>query len=616
MRGGGMAMAATMLLAGGVSGFAGDSHSRSNPEVARVVHLALELNLDFEDRIIRGVARLKVERAPDAPSDAPLWLDSRGLEVSEVRGRAGDGPWQPIAFEEGPADEVIGPGLKIAMPEGHDEVEVSYRTIPTATAVQWVPSAGTAGGKAPFLYTQSQSIHARAWIPCQDSPGARATYEATVRVPEGLTAVMSAESKGRGPDGAFRFAMDRPIPAYLIALAVGDLAFRELGPRTGVWAEPSVVDRAAAEFEDTERMLEVSERLFGPYAWGRYDILVLPPSFPFGGMENARLTFATPTVLAGDKSLVGLIAHELAHSWSGNLVTCATWDHFWLNEGWTTYLERRIIEAVYGPEQAAINGVLGRQELDRELADAPEPLQRLRLDLAGEDPEAAINSIPYEKGALFLERLEQAYDRERWDSFLKAYFRDHVFQGLTTEEFEAYLRAKLFSMDEKAAAGVNLDAWLRSPGLPKDAPEAASPALARAESAAKEWASGRLATADLKADAWSTAERVQFLRALPETLPVSRLAELDGSLHLTERANAEVLVPWLLLAIRSGYEGANDRLEGFLKSVGRRKYVVPLYEELAKTPEGRARAEAIFEAAKPGYHPLTSAAVTGVLSRK
>ncbi len=613
MRGKGLVVGMIAVLGWGEASFGRDHHSRSHPEVARVVHLALQLDVDFEHRVLRGVARLRVARAPGAPADTPLWLDARGLEVSGVRSRSGEGEWRDTTFEPGPADELIGPGLKIALPAGHDEVEVSYQTIPTATALQWVPPAGTAGGKSPFLYTQSQSIHARTWIPCQDSPGTRATYEATVRVPEGLTAVMSAESKGRGPDGAFRFAMEQPIPAYLIAMAVGDLAFQPIGPRTGVWAEPSVLDRAAAEFQDTERMLEVSERLFGPYVWGRYDILVLPPSFPFGGMENARLTFATPTVLAGDRSLVGLIAHEMAHSWSGNLVSCASWDHFWLNEGWTTYLERRIIEAVFGPEQAAMNGVLGRQELEREMAETPEPLQRLRLQLEGVDPEAAINGIPYEKGALFLERLEQAFGRERWDAFLKTYFQDYAFKSLTTEEFEAYLKQKLFPMDEQAASRLNLDDWLRAPGIPKDAPRVESPALSRVEALAKGWAAGEVATDDLKADAWSTAERVQFLRALPEKLPVERLGELDASYQLTERANAEVLVPWMLLGIRSGYEGVNARLEGFLKTVGRRKYVVPLYEALVATPEGLAKARAVFEKAKPGYHPLTTRAVQGVL---
>jgi aminopeptidase N len=590
-----------------------DVHSRADPEAVRVAHLALDLTVDFEARRLSGTARLKVVRAPGAPADGPLRLDARGLEVRSVRAREAGGPWREVAFEAGPPDATVGPGLVVALPAGPDEVEVAYRTVPAATALQWVPPAGTAGGEFPFLYTQSQSIHARTWIPCQDSPGVKATYEATVRVPAGLTAVMSAESKGKTPEGAFRFAMERPVPAYLIALAVGDLAFRPLGPRTGVWAEPSVVDRAAAEFADTGRMLEVAERRFGAYPWGRYDLLVLPPSFPFGGMENARLTFVTPTVLAGDRSLVALVAHELAHSWAGNLVTCATWESFWLNEGLTTYLERRIVEDVFGKDRAATEGVIGRAELERELADAPDGAERLDLDLDGEDPEGAINSIPYEKGALFLTRLETAFGRERWDAFLKGYFAHFAFKSLSTADFEAYLKATLYPADPEAARAIDLDAWLRGPGIPADAPVSRSDGLARVGAAASGWAAGTVATADLAADAWSTAERVHFLRALPERLPPSRLAELDGALHLTARANAEVLVPWLLLAIRSGYAGSDERLEAFLTTVGRRKYVVPLYEALAATPAGRARAEALFARAKPGYHPLTSAAVAGAL---
>ena len=380
------------------------------------------------------------------------------------------GGFTPAAFELGKVDPILGSRLSITMTPEATQVRIAYRTSPTASALQWMNPSLTAGKLKPFLFTQSQAIHARSWIPLQDSPGVRITYAATVRVPKGLTAVMAAESRVRPEEvaeGVYRFAMSQPIPSYLIAMAVGDLAFQELGPRTGVWAEPSVLKSAAYEFGDVEAMVSSIEKGFGPYRWGRYDILVLPPSFPFGGMENPRLTFATPTILAGDRSLVSLIAHELAHSWSGNLVTNATWSDFWLNEGFTTYLERRIIEDLYGDRRADMDSVLGLVELREELKAQPAKDQILHVDLNGRDPDEGMNRIPYEKGAPFLRTLEKSYGRARFDPFLRSYFDHFAFRSITTADFVAYLKQHLLNEPPRAGA-IDLSAWLESPGLPSD----------------------------------------------------------------------------------------------------------------------------------------------------
>ncbi|HEX8685971.1 MAG TPA: M1 family aminopeptidase/hydrolase, partial [Pyrinomonadaceae bacterium] len=428
-------------------------------------HVALDWTVDFGRRVLAGAATLDVERV-SADEGAPLVLDTRALNVSRVEASADGTRFAAAEFAVGQSDAILGAPLTVRLPSGARRVRVHYETSPAASGLQWLEPAQTAGRRHPFMFTQSQAIHARSWIPLQDTPQVRVTYEARVRTPRDLLAVMSADNdSAANRDGDYSFRMAQPIPSYLIALAVGDLHFRPTGRRTGVYAEPSVVERAAREFADTERMVEATERLYGPYRWGRYDILVLPPSFPFGGMENPRLTFATPTVIAGDKSLVSLIAHELAHSWSGNLVTNATWRDFWLNEGFTTYLERRILEAVYGRERAQMEAALGRRTLDDELKTMQERDEILHVDLKGRDPDEGFTQVPYEKGALFLRHLEETFGRERFDPFVRAYFDRFAFQSITTEDFVSYLRQNLLNRNPRLAARVPVQEWVYSAGL-------------------------------------------------------------------------------------------------------------------------------------------------------
>ena len=402
--------------------------------------------------------------------------------------------------------------------------------------------------------------------------------------------------------------MVQPIPSYLIALAVGDLAFQPLGERTGVYAEPSVVASAAQEFEDTEPMIQATERLYGPYRWGRYDLLVLPPSFPFGGMENPRLTFATPTILAGDKSLVSLVAHELAHSWSGNLVTNATWRDFWLNEGFTVYIERRIIEELYGRPRGEMEAVLGRQALQEDLDRLDGRDQVLHLDLTGRDPDDGMTHVPYEKGALFLRYLEERVGRARFDEFIRDYFEAFAFQSITTADFVSYVGEHL--PDAKAA---DIEEWIHRPGLPTSAPQPKSDALDRVEAQSVAWRDGSTVAAELDTGAWTTHEWLHFLATLPETLSLDQLSELDAVFRLTQSGNSEIAHTWLLLAIRTGYSPADSRLEQYLTHIGRRKLIQPLYEALVAMPFGRARALAVYRRARPGYHPISVATIDPIV---
>ncbi|MEP7271502.1 MAG: M1 family aminopeptidase/hydrolase, partial [Acidobacteriota bacterium] len=394
----------------GMSTVARDVHSYSNPDKVKVTHVDLDLEVLFDRKVLKGTATHRLERVAASAAAPALLLDTRGLVIEKAETSSDGTTFQPAEFSLGTANAILGAPLEIKLPAAATTVRVTYESTPGAAGLQWLEPPQTAGKKHPYLFTQSEPILARSWIPLQDTPGVRQTYAARIRTPVGLRAVMSAENDpNAAPNGEYRMRMTQAIPSYLIALAVGDIAFRSLGQRTGVYAEPSVVDAAAREFADTEKMVETGEKLYGPYRWERYDILVLPPSFPLGGMENPRLTFATPTVIAGDKSLVSLIAHELAHSWSGNLVTNATWSDFWLNEGFTTYFERRIIEEVYGRPRAEMEAVLGRQDLERELKEMDDRDELLVVDLAGRDPDDGLTHVPYEKGALFLRQLEETW---------------------------------------------------------------------------------------------------------------------------------------------------------------------------------------------------------------
>jgi aminopeptidase N len=574
-----------------------DEHSHAEPNRVRVSHVSLDLELDFEARSARGSCRLLLARIDPA---APLMLDSKGLVIQAVEGDDGT----PRTYDLGAEHDNLGAPLRIELAPKDEAIVVRYQTPPGAEAMQWLAPEQTAHGARSFLFTQGQAVFTRTWIPLQDSPGVRVTYDARIQAPQGYTAVMSAERGERGKDGSFDFRMPHPIPPYLIALACGELRFRPISDRCGVWAEPNVVAGARDELADTEAMIRAAESLFGPYRWGRYDILILPPSFPYGGMENPRLTFATPTILAGDKSLVALVAHELAHSWSGNLVTNATWRDFWLNEGFTVYLEQRIMEEVFGLERSSMEQVLSRAELEEELKGMKPQDTVLHIDLSGRHPDDGFSQVPYEKGALFLRRLEQGYGREAFDAFLTKYFDRHAFRSITTPEFESYLVKHLIADQTARGPQVDLDAWLRQPGLPPDAPRQRSSLLDKVDAELEAFEFGK-AAGKLAARGWVTQQWLRFLNGLPKDLSVARMAELDQAFDFTHSGNSEIVCAWLQRAIATGYGAADARLEEFLMNVGRRKFLKPIYTALIQTPAGKDRARSIYALARPRYHAVS-----------
>jgi leukotriene-A4 hydrolase len=589
-----------------------DPHSYADPTQAVVTHLDLEMAVDFEHKKLTGVATWDY-----IATDSALFIhfDTHNLNIEAVYNEMNG----PIAFDLGPQDEVLGQSLKIGIGGHPKQINIKFSTTDSSDALQWLAPSQTAGKKSPFLYTQSEPILGRSWLPCQDSPGIRFTYKAKITTAPGYLAVMSAQKnpKEKTADGVYEFEQPNPIPSYLMALAVGDLEFKSTGPRTGVYAEPVTVEKAAWEFEETENMIETAEALYGPYIWGRYDILVLPPSFPYGGMENPNLTFATPTVIAGDRSLTSLIAHELAHSWSGNLVTNATWNDFWLNEGFTMYLERRLMEAIHDTSYSNMLACLGYGDLTYTLGDmysvGDSADTKLKLDLAGRDPDLGMTDVAYEKGYLFLTKIEHVCGRKKFDKFLKDYFEKFKFKSLTTERFVKELYSGLIEKGGKEDQAINVNAWVFGAGLPSGVEAPHSSRFDEVNKIAQGYLGGQINVDQIDASKWTSHEFQEFLRYVKSGVTVKQMADLDKKFNFTTSGNSEVLALWLEASVRHEYTVAYPALKNFLGSVGRRKFLIVLYHSMLENPHLLAMAQEIYKVDRKNYHSVSTKTIDAIM---
>ncbi|QWC56520.1 aminopeptidase [Erythrobacter sp. 3-20A1M] len=587
-----------------------DSSTYAQPQKARVTHVALDLDLDFADKRVGGTATLDVKAAPGVDT---IILDDRGLKIASITDEAG----QPLSYTVGDPQGDKGAPLAIVFGDAR-KIRIAYTAPAEAEALQWLAPEQTAGGEYPFLFSQGQAILNRSWIPTQDSPGIRQTWEARITAPNPLDVVMSGVRQGEPEDvgngrRAFRFVMDKPVPPYLISLAAGDIDFAATGPRTGVWAEPSVLPAAAQEVGDTEQLVEAAEKLYGPYRWGRYDMIVLPPSFPYGGMENPVMTFLTPTFIAGDRSNNGLVAHELAHSWSGNLVTNAVWEDSWLNEGVTSYFENRIVEAVYGKKRA-------EQEAALAFAGIEDTLAEVGMDAPGtalhHEPGADElgSAITYDKGHYFLRTVESIVGRERFDAWLRQWFDNHAFQPATSQMFYDDMMANLVRSPEEAQR-LKLHEWIFEPGLPSNVARPDPAAFAEVDAAVRAYADGGTLPAGY--GAWTSAERMRFLDNIPKQRSAEQLARLDSALGLSKSGNNEILFLWLELALANRYQPAVPQAERFLSTVGRAKFVRPLFATLMGEGDwGQPIAKRIYAKTRGSYHSVTRGAVDAIVRGK
>lgn len=606
-----LALGALLLPA---AAFANDPYSYAQPDEVRVSHLDLQLKIDFTQRQLDGQATLSLDWKD--PKATTLVLDTRDLNISTIEAVDGNGKTAALTYTLAPRDKQLGSKLTIQTPQHPHEVRIVYTTSPDADGLQWLPPAQTADKKQPFMFSQSESIHARSWVPLQDSPAIRFTYDAHVSSPQDTRVAMSAPNDPKHAlNGDFSFSQTHPIPSYLLAIAAGDLAVKETGPRSAVYAEPSVVGKAAHEFEDTEKMIDTAEKLYGPYRWGRYDILVLPPSFPYGGMENPNMTFATPTVLVGDKSLVSLVAHELAHSWSGNLVTAASWRDIWLNEGVTTYVQGRITEALYGTRQADEEALLDVQALQKEIGSMPANLQRLAPKPENLDADDTLSDVSYNKGSWFMRTLEQRFGRETFDAYLKSYFNHFAFQSITTEQMLSFLKPNLIDKYPGKMRWIDVLDWVYGTGVPKNAPLPTSPRFNAIDKERSALLAGSLVADKLDAKSWNTQEWMYFLDGLPDVTPLDKIQAIDAAWHVTGTPNAEIDMRWYVHAIAAGDKAVWPAAAEHMTRIGRMYLTMPLYVALSKTPDGLAYAQQVYAEAKNGYHPLTQQAVEALFAK-
>jgi len=607
-------IAAALLGVAALPAMAQDPLSYARYDQVRTTDLHLDLKADFARKTLDGYAELSLNWLDKNAKS--LVLDTRQLSIARVQTLDASGHWRAASYMLDRPDAKKGQALRIALATQPEKVRIYYHTAPTASALQWLTPAQTLSGKRPFMFSQSEQIDARSWAPVQDTPAVRFTYSARIQAPQGMRVVMSAEGDQQATGaGGWSFRMPQPIPSYLLAIAVGELELRNLGPRTAVYAEPGRIEAAAYELADTEKMVAAAESLYGPYRWGRYDMLVLPPSFPIGGMENPRMTFLTPTMIAGDRSLNDLIAHELAHSWSGNLVTNASWKHWWLNEGFTTYVTTRIVEALYGKEVADMNLQVEQEEAMASLKEIPAAKQSLLTRDPDTNPANYTDEgLAYPKGAWLLHTLEDRVGRDVFDPFLRGWFDQHAFQSATTEQFVTYLRKNLLEKHPEAMSDAELDEWLYGAGIPASAQHIASPRLAALDAKRDAWLKGELPTIELGAKDWIALEWMHFLNDIDQKANVAQLKELDEAYSLRTSQNNEIAFRFYLASVHAGYN-VRDPLNVFLMHVGRQKFVVPLYGATLKNPSEASWGKSLYLKARPRYHPETQASVDKLMKK-
>jgi leukotriene-A4 hydrolase len=601
-----------------------DYHSFANIEQFHVTHIELNLRVDFRNKVLIGEAALEVKRLD--PNATELVLDTQGLDIRDVSEKPtsvigalskSETTWVSRPFHLDKADPILGSPLVIELPphkRSTQIIKIEYVTSPEAASLHWLADAHTAGKHHPLMYTLSGPIGARAWIPLQDSALVRVTYAAVVHTDDDLLAVMSARNDPEVKhNGNYAFVNRDAMPPSRIALAVGDLRFKATGPRTGVYAEKPLLAEAAKEFADTESLLKAAETLFGAYRFERCDLVVLPPPFPVAEVGNPRAPFISSTVVTGDRSEESVVARAVVQAWAGDLVSGATPRDAWIDAGLAVYMQNRVVRDVYGEPRVTTDRLRAEHAVREDLAQMPKPEQALAVDQRDRDPDVP-RSAADEKGGLLFTYLDGKFGRERLDAFLQAYFDHFAYKSITTEEFLGYLKENLLDRFPGIVSASQVEAWVKEPGLPQDAPLLAMPLYDSVDATRSAWLAGKVPAKKLDTRAWVTPQWAYFLDGMPGPLRKDQLNDLDQAFGFTHSANAEIASSWFVLVIKSGYQPSYARLEEFLETNGRQTLLEPLYAELMKTPGGEVLAKRVFAVARPVYQAHTAAALDAIVN--
>jgi leukotriene-A4 hydrolase len=510
------------------------------------------------------------------------------------------------------------------------ELSVDFETTEKSTAIQWLKTDPSTAEASDYVFTQLEPIHARALFPCFDTPAVKSTVIATIK--SKLPVVFSGLPLEFSEKDVFKFEQKIPIPSYLFAIASGNIAHVQAGPRSTIYAEPDRLEDSKNEFEeDLEKFIQTAENIVTPYIWSTYDILINPSSFPYGGMENPNITFVTPTLISYDKSQVDVIAHELAHSWSGNNVTNANWQHFWLNEGWTVYLERRIVGALHGEKMRQFHFIMGWNDLIESVEVLPKfEYSKLVQDLqkGAIDPDDVFSSVPYEKGANFIYHLETKLGGvDEFDPFVKFYFTKFSKQSIDTYQFVDSLYEFYGKDGEKVGIldSIDWELWLYTAGLPPKA-EFDTTLVDQVESLVSAWVLKATEFTQLSQfmeyfntnfkrvyEELSSPQKIFFIDELLEKRPspsfwndnsIASDALLEIYPDLNESRNTEIIFRWFKFKLLSGKIQYHQKLADWLGTVGRMKYVRPSYKLLNKVDHELAIAT--FEKYKDRYHPIAA----------
>ena len=623
-----------------------DISSYSNFDEIIQKEVFIDVSLDFDKKQMLGTMEVKYEiLSSEIPN---VILDLKGPEIVSVEyviknEKNEEKTMIPLTYEiysENVYKDSLGTPLKISLdnvkkniPDEYNKLSksktlmlcIKFITTENCTGIQFLTKEQTYTKKYPFMFTQCEAIQCRSLFPVQDSPSVKSIYKVKTSIPSPLTFLFGGIKKesyldNKSNQNVTIFEQKIPIPSYLVAFVAGELEYGKISERCGVWTEVGLCKIACNEFKDAEKYVQIAEEYFNhPYEWEIYNLLVLPFSFPYGGMENPNLTFVTPALLAGDCSMSNVIGHEISHSWTGNLVTNKNWKNFWVNEGFTIFMERKLDSALLGEEMENLEAIVGNNELiaDIKLLGLDSEYTKLSPDFGGNDPDDGFSTVPYEKGYQFLIFIEKLIGKDNFREVMQKYIKKYRYKSVDHTAFKEVLEGLInekLKDPKKIIDEINWDKWLYEKGIPSYKNDFSSKLLKEAEKLAEDFLQEKEDKSSvLKVfKEWHTNVKLAFLNYLLDNknkIDEKIMKNLKNELNLAEEYNSEIKYMWYLLALDKKVEEEIPNIKKFLETHGRLKYVRPVY--FAWIEKDYNQAKEFFDKTKYLYHAFARRIIQG-----